>query len=506
MEFKYTYNGIERTTEISNKEELSNLSNKQIADLSRTFIEAISLGTNRNVVKGFETCTTLKEIDSVLSKNKEPEYEILLNEKIKMMTQDQFTIVDILRAILNKESVCFHKREMLSPNFSTMVYSYKPAYSYVVDEGKIKIIFPLITPAKPIYIEFKSDLEDYLSILNNCNFTEYDINDYAKVAIGNTTQDLLNFIQYTGKYRRLYSKLISANCKKIIEVCGLALNGDFDCPGLLSDLNSLNVENLKLINNSKIDYQHLYKVFTILKKDVRDLNNVNWNLFQNETRNTKNYNWDLESTATYAIVNIMQQFDNYKLSEREIILSNIFMSSNSQYFDYLKMRGELSERIDLDEFPATISPDDIKVYHDRISTLYDRFQNELKDEKYIKRRSACERYNYMSQDKTLLIRAPKEVGEIASEGSKLHHCVASYIDRVCDGATTILFIRKAKCPEKPYYTVEVLNDGTVNQVYGMNDTIAHKDVNEFVQEWINYMKKENRINLRAQYNGMKNND
>ena len=63
MEFKYTYNGIERTTEISNKEELSNLSNKQIADLSRTFIEAISLGTNRNVVKGFETCTTLKEID-----------------------------------------------------------------------------------------------------------------------------------------------------------------------------------------------------------------------------------------------------------------------------------------------------------------------------------------------------------------------------------------------------------------------------------------------------------
>ena len=55
-------------------------------------------------------------------------------------------------------------------------------------------------------------------------------------------------------------------------------------------------------------------------------------------------------------------------------------------------------------------------------------------------------------------------------------------------------------------TVEVLNDGTVNQVYGMNDTIAHKDVNEFVQEWINSMKKENRINLKAQYNGMKNND
>ena len=121
MKFSYTYNGIERTTEISNKSEISNLSPKQISDLSRTFLEAISLATTRDVRTGFTSCNTISELFCrEISKNQEPGYEVLINN-FKIMKENEFTVSDILKAILNKDSVYFQKREALSETFSTMV-------------------------------------------------------------------------------------------------------------------------------------------------------------------------------------------------------------------------------------------------------------------------------------------------------------------------------------------------------------------------------------------------
>ena len=39
----------------------------------------------------------------------------------------------------------------------------------------------------------------------------------------------------------------------------------------------------------------------------------------------------------------------------------------------------------------------------------------------------------------------------------MHHCVATYIDRVAKGETCILFIREKERKEEPFYTMEVRN-------------------------------------------------
>lgn len=49
---------------------------------------------------------------------------------------------------------------------------------------------------------------------------------------------------------------------------------------------------------------------------------------------------------------------------------------------------------------------------------------------------------------------PRRASDIVNEGSTLHHCVSTYVDRHASGTTTIVFIRNSEEPNKPLYTME----------------------------------------------------
>lgn len=49
---------------------------------------------------------------------------------------------------------------------------------------------------------------------------------------------------------------------------------------------------------------------------------------------------------------------------------------------------------------------------------------------------------------------PRRASDIVNEGSTLHHCVSTYVDRHASGTTTIVFIRDSEEPNKPLYTME----------------------------------------------------
>lgn len=86
---------------------------------------------------------------------------------------------------------------------------------------------------------------------------------------------------------------------------------------------------------------------------------------------------------------------------------------------------------------------------------------------------------YEMETEGMLIRLPREVGEIREEGHALHHCVAGYIDRMIEGKTCILFIRRKEAPEKQYYTIEV-KEGKIMQCRGKNNREMTTEVKEFV--------------------------
>lgn len=66
-------------------------------------------------------------------------------------------------------------------------------------------------------------------------------------------------------------------------------------------------------------------------------------------------------------------------------------------------------------------------------------------------------------NKHFVITMPKTPEELTEEGRKLHHCVGSYKNKH-GKTTTIVFVRKAKEPLKPYITCE-FKRGKISQFY-----------------------------------------
>jgi hypothetical protein len=55
--------------------------------------------------------------------------------------------------------------------------------------------------------------------------------------------------------------------------------------------------------------------------------------------------------------------------------------------------------------------------------------------------------------------------DIITEGSRMHHCVGSYVDRVIRGETYICFVRHKNTPDECYITCQVYTDGTIGQYF-----------------------------------------
>lgn len=147
------------------------------------------------------------------------------------------------------------------------------------------------------------------------------------------------------------------------------------------------------------------------------------------------------------------------------------------YRDYLLMEKTLNnENISkIDKYPKNWLTtfrrtkrnfEDIKKSIDEI-----KFKEEMK--KYI---------DLEYEDKDFCIILPQESSEIRSEGSQLRHCVASYVDRVVNGQTCIIFCRQKDNVEEPFVTIEV-NKGRILQAYGYQDSKPTKKTLKFMLRW-----------------------
>lgn len=105
--------------------------------------------------------------------------------------------------------------------------------------------------------------------------------------------------------------------------------------------------------------------------------------------------------------------------------------------------------------------------------------------------SIKERFDYGNKD--FLIRAPHSLREIIEEGEALNHCVAHsdvYFERIEEGESYILFLRRAKKPDEPFYSLEVEPDGTVRQKRSnFNRQPEIEIVDSFLAEWQGVVEK-----------------
>lgn len=125
--------------------------------------------------------------------------------------------------------------------------------------------------------------------------------------------------------------------------------------------------------------------------------------------------------------------------------------------DYLSMCKQLGVK-------PTLYSSYLKQTHDITSRNYQIKVESEKEEIF------SGRYKDFKPYKTneYIIIAPKETKDLQEEGSRLNHCVASYIKRVIDGQCLIYFLRKQDKQEESLITLEV-KDNAIVQVRGSHN-------------------------------------
>ncbi|MBQ8356212.1 MAG: PcfJ domain-containing protein [Clostridia bacterium] len=163
---------------------------------------------------------------------------------------------------------------------------------------------------------------------------------------------------------------------------------------------------------------------------------------------------------------------------------------------------------------GTVSPmpKDLKVEHDRLLNVLKAIEERKQRRKWAEARKArmtaaqkegkalerkyggvrafyktVQKYAYKGKKYAVVV--PTCIGDILYEAKDLNHCIARaperYFDRIRSGESFLLFVRKAKKPNVPYYTIEVEPGGAVRQKRTYNDTQDHNigEITAFLAEW-----------------------
>jgi hypothetical protein len=159
------------------------------------------------------------------------------------------------------------------------------------------------------------------------------------------------------------------------------------------------------------------------------------------------------------------------------------------YNDYIVMVKKLDDTRNFR--PNFNTKDDIKEMHEAALSIYNVKQESYKAEAFQNSIKKIEKYQFDDEAFTVVI--PQRPNDLAAEGLELHHCVKSYIDKVCNNKTNICFIRKTDELNKPFFTVEITNDGSIQQVHGFANRNASTEpgLTEFVKKWA----KERKLKL-----------
>jgi hypothetical protein len=168
----------------------------------------------------------------------------------------------------------------------------------------------------------------------------------------------------------------------------------------------------------------------------------------------------------------------FKIGELELRNSKTFYDLLITWRDYVEYAVDLDYNFKRD---SNLLPPDLLKAHNKIMWV-SSIRHMEEDIVAISGMSEKLNATYHFEDMGLCVRSPRSVDEIIQEGSELLQCVASYIDKMAEGTTTILFIRREEEPEKPFYTIEI-RDGAIRQIYGFDNCGTTQEVQGFVDQW-----------------------
>ena len=152
------------------------------------------------------------------------------------------------------------------------------------------------------------------------------------------------------------------------------------------------------------------------------------------------------------------------------------------WVDYLKMAKDLGYNM---KDKAVLFPRKLKDKHDDLAKIMKIQGDNIREKKYQQRIPELKAlYSYETSKYKIIV--PESLKAIVDEGQNLHHCVGTYTEKVAEGETDILFIRKQGEEETSYYTMEVKNleiiqyRGAYNNLH--NNPVP-KEIDQFVKQF-----------------------
>lgn len=154
--------------------------------------------------------------------------------------------------------------------------------------------------------------------------------------------------------------------------------------------------------------------------------------------------------------------------------ANIYSGFWNEYKDYLMMQlqfyGKIKEKY----------PENFKTEHDIITLKINQVKAIQEYKNFEARVKEIEDLAYKKGDYCIVI--PTRPEDLAEEGVSLNHCVKSYISNVAEGHCHILFLRKAKTPERSLVTLQ-LSGNCIVQAQGYNRRSITPQERQFLIRW-----------------------
>jgi hypothetical protein len=151
--------------------------------------------------------------------------------------------------------------------------------------------------------------------------------------------------------------------------------------------------------------------------------------------------------------------------------------------DYISMRLTLG--YDLKK-KSVLFPKRVNHEHDKIQQLVKIKHDPVMDERIKALYPGLEEI-YSFADGNFLIRPPKDFDDFIDEGANLLHCVCAneYYRGHVERKSYIFFLRRAKNPDIPYYTIEYAPDkNSIRQCQGYRHKNQTADIQAFTEKWL----------------------
>ena len=158
------------------------------------------------------------------------------------------------------------------------------------------------------------------------------------------------------------------------------------------------------------------------------------------------------------------------------------------YKDYLNVIKELGDTSHFRPNFDINNLDTVKQMHDAAVSVHNLKKDEIQAREFESISKSLDKWTYENEKYAVIV--PQTPNDIAREGITLHHCAKSYISKMMERITNILFIREKTDIDKPFFTVEVTNDSVIQQVHGFanRNVDTEPGLDEFIKEWVKKKK------------------